>query len=192
MSRSADEYESRLDAASSAHRHDPLRDAAHEVIMAWEAEDNLEKNDLSERMWAAVGKLASVLVSQKRGDIQDVPEVEVTYDEPQSTLAGSLLHVDPSERPPEGRRSGAKNVSEPRYQNAFISEARRSMGQPGVKDAEALLGRTVTLVFNYEHQDETGLLTRVLGHPAGGRDYVILDEDKGRQFALDTIQEIRT
>lgn len=69
MSRSADEYEAKLDAASSAHRIDPLRDAAHEVIMAWEAEDNLEKNDLSERMWAAIGRLGSVLVSVKRGDV---------------------------------------------------------------------------------------------------------------------------
>jgi len=191
MSRSRDEYESRLDAASSAHRHDPLRDAAHEVIMAWEAEDNLERNDLSERIWAAIGKLASVLVSQKRGDIPDVPDVEVTYDEPQSTLAGSLVHVEAPERPPERRRSGAKNVSAPEYQTAFISEARRSMGQPGVKDAEALLGRSVTLIFNYEHQNEMGVLTRVVGHPAGGRDYVVLDEGQGRVFALDTIQEIR-
>ena len=66
MARSADEYEAKLDAASSAHRHDPLRDAAQEVVLAWMAEDSQGKNDLSERIWDAIDALAGVLVGVKR------------------------------------------------------------------------------------------------------------------------------
>src|SRR5215831_17036882 len=43
---------------------------------------------------------------------EEVPKVEVTYDEPQPTLAGSLVHVEALESPLERRRSGAKNLSD--------------------------------------------------------------------------------
>jgi hypothetical protein len=113
-----------------------------------------------------------------------VPEVEVTYDR-------SLVHVEAPERPLEARRSGAKNLSDPLYQNAFISEARRSMGQPSVEDAQALLGETVTLIFNVDWRPATGKLTDVTTHPAGGGPSLILDGYRERIYPLNAIQEIR-
>jgi hypothetical protein len=178
-----DRYQEKLDAHSFTARVDPLRDAAHEVVMAWEAEDNQEKNDLSERIWRAIGTLAAVLVSQKRGEPLDpVPEVEVTYDR-------SPVPVDALERHPAARRSGAKNVSAPEYQNAFISEARRSMGQPTKQDAEALLGERVTLVFNVDWRDATGVLTEV--KETATTTYLYLDNYRERTYPLNSIQEIR-
>jgi len=188
MSSSRDEYESKLDAASSESRYDPLRDAAHEVVMAWEAEDNLEKNDLSERIWRAIGALASALVTVKRGE-PNVPDVEVTYDEPQPTLAGSLMPVDALERHPAARRSGAKNISDRKYQDAFISEARSSMGQPTRGQAEALVGERVTLVFNVDWHDATGVLSDI--KETAGATYLILDGYRERLYPLNSIQEIR-
>jgi len=115
----------------------------------------------------------------------EATEVEVTYDR-------SLVHVEASERPPEARRSGAKNVSDPIYQNAFISEARAVMGQPGVEQAKALLGQEVTLVFNVDWHPATGILTEVVDHPAtGGAPYLLLDNYRERAYPLNSIQEIR-
>ena len=194
MSRSRDEYESRLDAASSAHRHDPLRDAAHEVVVAWEAEDNQEKNDLSDRIWSAISRLAGVLVNQKRGDIP-VPEVEVTesslrnaYGDVGSTYERSSLPVVSPERPPEGRRSGAKNVSDQRYQTAFISEARASMGQPSYEDALSLLGQYVKLTFNVDWRPAKGVLTDVVEN--AGKTHLLLDNYRERVYPLNAIQSI--
>jgi hypothetical protein len=178
---SQDRYEEKLDAASSAYRIDPLRDAAHEVVMAWEAEDEQEKNDLSERIWRAIGSLAAVLVSQKRGE--PVPQVEVTS-------SRSPVHVEIPGRPPAARRSGAKNVSDPMYQNAFIGAARAAMGQPSVQDAQALVGYTVTLSFNVDWHPATGVLTEVMDHPAAGAPYLILDNYRERIYPLNSIQEI--
>ena len=197
MSRSRDEYESKLDAASSESRYDPLRDAAHEVVMAWEAEDNLEKNDLSERIWRAIGALASALVTVKRGEPY-VPEVEVTptqlrhaYEDAPgtATYTSSLIPVDATERHPAARRSGAKNISDRKYQDAFISEARASMGQPTRGQAEALVGERVTLVFNVDWHDATGVLSDI--KDTAGATYLILDGYRERLYPLNSIQEIR-
>jgi hypothetical protein len=116
--------------------------------------------------------------------LDEVPEVEVTYDR-------SPIHVVASERPPEARRSGAKNLSDPIYQNAFISEARASMGQPSIEDAKALLGQEVTLTFNVDWRPATGRLTDVVDHPAtGGAPYLILDDYRERAYPLNAIQNI--
>jgi hypothetical protein len=113
--------------------------------------------------------------------VEEVPEVQVTY-------AGSSEHVVASERPLEGRRSGAKNVAAPEYQDAFISEARASMGQPSVEAAERLLGQRVTLVFNDDRTPVTGILTQVVNHLAA---YLVLDDNKGQTYPLNGVQEIR-
>jgi hypothetical protein len=179
-----DRYQERLDAASYAHRVDPLRDAAHEVILAWMGEDEQEKNDLSERMWNAIANLSSTLVLRSRGEPDPVPEVEVTS-------SRSPVHVEAAERPLTARRSGAKNVSAPHLQNAFIGEARASMGQPTVEDAQALLGRKVTLIFNVDWEPATGMLTEVVTHPAAGGAHLLLDNYRERTYPLNSIQEIR-
>lgn len=179
MSSSRDEYESKLDAASSAHRLDPLRDAAHEVVMAWMAEDDLEKQDLSDRFFAAMSRLAGVLVSVKRGD---VPDVEVTYDR-------SPVPVEPNESRLERRRSAAKNLSDPIYQNAFIEGARAAMGQPDVEAAKEFLGRDVKLTFNVDWHPAMGKLTEVKDDSAATA-YLILDNYRERLYPLNSIQSI--
>jgi hypothetical protein len=119
-------------------------------------------------------------VTQKRGE-PDVPDVEVTYDR-------SRLPVLSPERPVAARRSGAKNVSDPKYQNAFISEARLHSGQPTRADCEALLGQEVTLVFNIDWHDATGVLTEIRETVTT---YLILDGYRERLYPLNAIQEIR-
>jgi len=121
--------------------------------------------------------------------VEEVPDVEVTYDEPQPTLAGSLVHVEAPERPLERRRSGAKNVSAPEYQNAFISEARASMGQPSRQDAEALIGHVVKLTFNVDWSPVEGVLTHVKDQH-GGSPYLLLDDYRERAYPLNAIQRI--
>jgi hypothetical protein len=114
--------------------------------------------------------------------VEEVPEVEV------SASSRSSMHVESSVMPPEGRRSGAKNVAAPEYQDAFISEARASMGQPSVEAAERLLGQRVTLVFNDDRAPVTGILTQVVNHLAA---YLVLDDNKGQTYPLNGVQEIR-
>ena len=128
---------------------------------------------------------------------EEVPEVEVTesalrnaYGDAGLTYERSPVPVESPERPPEGRRSGAKNVSDPRYQSAFISEARRSMGQPSMEDAEALVGKYVEVVFNIDRPDVRGVLTRVIQHPANTPAYLQLDDEKDL-IPLNSVQEIK-
>jgi len=131
---------------------------------------------------------------------EEVPEVEVTYDEVQAEEAtllppkvfassSSLLHVEDPERPLEGRRSGAKNVSDRVYQNAFIDEARSVMGQPSREDAEALIGHVVKLTFNVDWSPATGVLTHVKDQH-GGAPYLLLDDYRERAYPLNAIQRI--
>jgi hypothetical protein len=175
-------YQDKLRRHSSESRYDPLRDAVRQVLSAWDADDDQEKNDLSESLWQAMGQLEAVFRGTRRGGEEDVPEVEVTYDR-------SPLPVEVPETPPEGRRSGAKNLSAPEYQNAFISEARASMGMPSVQEAEALLGRSVTLVFNVDLPPVRGTLTTVT--TSGNTAYLVLDDDQHLMYPLNSIQEIR-
>lgn len=119
--------------------------------------------------------------------LERIPEVEVT------ASARSLMHVEAAERHPAARRSAAKNVSAPHLQNAFIDEARHSMGQPTLDDAQALIGRKVKLVFNAERPSgmtgATGMLTDVV-QPAVGPAYVMLDNDTNLMFPLNSLQSI--
>ena len=196
MSKSRDEYESRLDAASSAHRLDPLRDAAHRAVTVWMAEDEMARVELSDDFWKAMGDLAAVLVSKKRGEPY-VPEVEVTesalrnaYGDVGATSTMSPVHVDAPERPLERRRSGAKNVSAPEYQKAFIEESRAVMGQPSVEDAEALVGKYVKLTFNIDWHPVEGVLTQV-NQQEPQPPYLLLDNYRERRYPLYTIQSIQ-
>jgi hypothetical protein len=203
----SESYQEKLRRHSSESRVDPLRDAVRRAVALWHQEDELEKNDLSENFWRAMGELEATLKSAKRGGEEDVPEVEVTESAFRAAHedAGerSPLPVESPQTPVAARRSGAKNVSAPEYQNAFISEARHSMGQPDVQDAEALLGYVVVLIFNAEtpRQGSTGpltqargVLTRVMDHPSGGPTnsvYLMLDDDKDAVYPLNSVQEIR-
>jgi len=204
--KSRDEYESKLDAASSESRHDPLRDAAHRAVTVWMAEDEMARVELSDDFWKAMGDLAAVLVSKKRGEPQEVPYVEVTYDPsridegetftaPESgtyrvTQTESPVYVEASERPLERRRSGAKNVSAPEYQKAFIEESRAVMGQPSVEDAEALVGKYVKLTFNIDWHPVEGVLTQV-NQQEPQPPYLLLDNYRERRYPLYTIQSIQ-
>jgi len=111
---------------------------------------------------------------------EEVPEVEVTS-------SRSLVHVEAPESPLERRRSGAKNLSDPIYQNAFISEARASMGQPSVQSAQALLGKYVQLTFNVDWRPAKGVLTDVVEDKTP---YLFLDNYHERQYPLYAIQTI--
>jgi hypothetical protein len=116
--------------------------------------------------------------------LERVPDVEVT-----STR--SPVHVETTERPPQARRSGAKNLSDPIYQNAFISEARSSLGQPSAADAHNLIGARVTLVF-IAKPPVTGILTRVVNHPTSAPTYLVLDDREEIRYSLNSIQEIKS
>lgn len=111
------------------------------------------------------------------------PEVEVTS-------SRSSVHVAVPETPVAARRSGAKNVSDPHLQTAFISEARRSMGQPSLEDAWALVDKRVTLVFNVDKAPVTGVLTNVT-QPSAGPGYVMLDNETNLMYPLNSIQQIK-
>jgi hypothetical protein len=113
----------------------------------------------------------------------EVPEVEVTS-------SRSLVHVAAPERPSERRRSGAKNVSDPHLQNAFISEARASMGQPSLEDCWALVDCFVEIDFNDDQPSVRGILTLVT-QPSHGPAYVMLDNDTTLMYPLNSIQAIR-
>jgi hypothetical protein len=92
---------------------------------------------------------------------------------------------------PMQRRSGAKNVSSPHLQAAFIDEARHAMGQPTVEDAQALVGKQIKIVFNVDWTPATGELTEVVTHPsAGSGPYLILDGYRERIYPLNSIQSI--
>jgi uncharacterized Zn finger protein (UPF0148 family) len=65
--RPEESYEEKLDRHSSESRYDPLRDAARRVIAQWDAEDNLERQDLSEDFFAAMSYLRHALMSVRRG-----------------------------------------------------------------------------------------------------------------------------
>lgn len=183
-------YEDKLRRHSFESRLDPLRDAVRQALAAWHQEDELEKNDLSEDFWRAMGNLELVLRSVMRGGEEEVPEVEVTDDRTQDR---SLVHVEAPESPLPARRSGAKNVSDPKYQAAFVDEARHSMGQPSKADAEACLGKFVVIEFNDDKPAVRGILTQIIDHPASGlySPYLMLDDDKKFSFALNSIQSIR-
>jgi uncharacterized protein (DUF1778 family) len=127
---------------------------------------------------AAVTALGQVL--------ERAPEVEVT--------STHVTHADVMEalgKPLERRRSGAKNVSDPHLQNAFISEARHSMGQPSLEIASALVGQEVTLTFNVDWEPVTGILSTVM-QPSHGPAYVMLDNDTKPMYPLNSIQEIKS
>jgi len=130
----------------------------------------------------------------------EVPEVEVTESafrnahgdvgQPVPTSSSSLDLVAVSERPVEGRRSAAKNLSDPKYQTAFISEARTSMGMPSPEDAEALVNHKVLLIFNVDKPPVSGVLLGLVYHPSmSSLPYLELDE--GEPYPISAIQEIR-
>jgi hypothetical protein len=177
-------YQDRLRAHSFESRVDPLRDAVRHALAVWHQEDDQEKNDLSEAFWRAMGELEAVLKSVKRGGEEDVPEVEVADDR-------SPTHVEAPQTPVAARRSGAKNVSAPEYQNAFISEARASMGMPLEQEAEAMVGKYVILVFNIDKPPVRGTLTAVTTHPSGAPSYLILDDDDHSRYPLNSVQSIK-
>jgi hypothetical protein len=198
----SESYQEKLDRHSFESRYDPLRDAARRVIAQWGAEDNLEKNDLSEDFWRAMGSLEAALRSVRRGgeesmakkEEEDVPEVEVTesafraaHEDVGETYERSPMPVDALERHPAARRSGAKNLSDPIYQNAFITEARAAMGQPDVQAAQALLGKYVRLTFNVDWRPAQGVLTKVVDDKAP---YLMLDNYHERQYPLYAIEKI--
>ena len=125
----------------------------------------------------------AVYLKQALIEQDDVPEVEVTTDKP---VPISEVPVSPMQR-----RSGAKNVSSPHLQAAFIDEARHAMGQPTVEDAQALVGKQIKIVFNVDWTPATGELTEVVTHPsAGSGPYLILDGYRERIYPLNSIQSI--
>jgi hypothetical protein len=191
----SESYQEKLRRHSYESRVDPLRDAVRHALAVWDREDDQEKNDLSDDFWRAMGQLDSVFRSVKRGGEEDVPEVEVTSSQFRAAHedAGerSPVHVEAAEMPVAARRSGAKNVSAPEYQTAFISEARASMGQPSVQDAEALLGYVVTLTFNVDKAPVHGMLTSIIQHPASAPAYLVLDDNTALMYPLNSVQEIR-
>lgn len=111
----------------------------------------------------------------------NAPEVEVTH-------SGSSKRVEAQERPVPAHRSGAKNVAAPHLQNAFIGEARASMGQPTKAQAEDLVGQMVVLHFNVDWSPATGKLTEVID--AAGGPYLLLDDYRERAYPLNAIQSI--
>lgn len=148
----------------------------------WEVTEIVPPRPGDHRLCTTTGHTAPGRCENCGAVFEEAPEVEVTYDR-------SPLPVEVPETLLERRRSGAKNVSAPEYQNAFISEARASMGQPSRQDAEALLGYTVTLSFNVDWPPVTGVLTDVTGHPAGAPQ-LILDNYRERVYPLNAIQQI--
>lgn len=131
---------------------------------------------------AAVGRMVcdSILrefEKRMKDEEEEVEEVEVTTDlEPVVAVS------------PPMRRSGAKNVSSPHLQNAFIDEARFAMGQPSQATVESLVGKWVRLVFNFEHDPVVGRLTEIIRHPAST--YVVLDDDQNLMFPVHSLQSI--
>jgi len=65
---SHEDYLKKLDEHSFVARVDPLRDAVRGFLYAWDHEDHLEKQDLSEELFERVYILRNVLESVKRGD----------------------------------------------------------------------------------------------------------------------------
>jgi hypothetical protein len=126
---------------------------------------------------AAVYALGKVVI------MGEVPEVEVTS-------SSSLMHAASPERPPERRRSGAKNVSDPHLQNVFISEARRSTGQPDVETVREFLGREVRLVFNVDWPPKLGTLTQIIDLPTAAPVYLVMDDDDSIRYPLYAVQSI--
>jgi hypothetical protein len=108
---------------------------------------------------------------------EEVEEVEVTTKEATVAVPPKLM-----------RRSGAKNVSSPHLQAAFIDEARFSMGQPSRNNVQALVGKRVRLVFNDDHPPMTGVLTDLIHHPT--KPLVVLDDDDRLIYPLNSIQAI--
>lgn len=107
----------------------------------------------------------------------DVPEVEVTTDlEPVGVPVVQL------------RRSGAKNLSSPQLQAAFIDEARHAMGQPSERDVQRLVGRRVALTFNDDTPGVIGVLTRIVRHPTAI--YLVLDDKPDQLVPLNAIQGV--
>ena len=186
-----DSYQEDLRRHSYEKRYDPLRDAARRVVALWYQEDghNLAFNDLSGTFWTAMAELEMTLKAVMRGGEpvdtdDDVPEVEVTSDRSHNLVV-------PPQSPPAARRSGAKNISDPHLQEAFISEARTSMGQPTEEDCRELLDRTVTLTLNASVAPVTGVLTRVIHHPSSGVVYLVLDDNGDEMYTLNSVQAIK-
>lgn len=149
-------------------------------------------NDLEGILKALPGGIADRMTIEPLQE--EVPEVEVTpsslraaHGDAGQTYVTSIVPVAGFQGPLEGRRSGAKNVSDPIYQNAFISEARRSMGQPDVAAAQALIGRYVKLTFNIDWHPAKGVLTDVVEDKAP---YLMLDNYHERHYPLYAIQTI--
>jgi hypothetical protein len=61
-----EEYLRKLDEHSFTSRYDPLRDAVKGFLYAWDHEDNMEKNDLSEEIFERVHILRNVLEARER------------------------------------------------------------------------------------------------------------------------------
>lgn len=118
------------------------------------------------------------LSEEEEEEDKDKDEVEVTSD----------LEIAVSQGLQQMRRSGAKNVSSPHLQNAFIDEARFAMGQPSQSTVSALVTKRVRLVFNVDKAPVTGTLTAVVNHPTST--YLVLDDDQNLMYPLNSIQSI--
>lgn len=158
-----------------------LEQAARAVLSAWDTEPSDDKGCMSEEMWVCMRELRQVLMAVE----SEVPEVEVTSNLP--TISATQA-IEGLTRMP--RRSAAKNVSSAHLQNAFISEARSAMGQPGEEEAVSVLGRVVKITFNVDKPPVSGKLTRVINHPSSAPTYVILDDDDNVPYPLASIQNI--
>ena len=195
-----EDYTDKLRRHSFESRVDPLRDAVRRAVALWHQEDEQEKNDLSEDFWRAMGDLEVTLRSVMRGGEEEVSEVEVTesafHAAHEDAGERSPMHAEAPQTPVAARRSGAKNISAPEYQTAFVDEARRSMGQPSMQDAEALVDQAVIIEFNDDTPPVQGLLLSIVAHPTQ-RTYQLVvkitadPEPPGPMFyALNSVQSI--
>jgi phospholipase C len=149
-----------------------LFEAAKAVVAAWDDEvDPFDFKKAMDELRAAIGKAPP----------EDVPEVEVST---------ALQTTTPQTPVSPVRRSGAKNVSSPHLQSAFINEARASMGQPTVAEVRAMLNYEITMIFNVDLPPRSGFLTDVIEHPSSGPAYLVLDHEDTVLYPLNSIQTI--
>lgn len=147
------------------------------LIARWLEGDGYEWVDVQRAL-----ELLEYLKTQGYEITDAVPEVEVT-----SSRSLSLV-----ERPPERRRSAAKNQSAPHLQTAFMDEARASMGQPSAYAAMELLDKRVRLTFNVDKPPVEGVLTSVINHPSNAPAYLVLDNNSHLMYPLNSVQAIES
>lgn len=163
-----------------------LQVAVRNFLRVWDKEIGgrlrLEHDVASHDLRSSVDWIRAALVSETA--VQDA-EVEVDYADDFEDPFYAGVEVFNKAR----RRSGAKNISEPKYQQAFANEARAAMGQPNKERAESLLGRRVRLLFNVDWPAVEGELTDVNDEGSSSSIYLILD--RKRNFPLNAVQDIQ-